>query len=349
VAAVVLWLLVLSASASGAVRHVGAVSWTVADQPHPTQAPELTDWDLARDSGADHGRLNVSWRAVDGTIEGQPDPGALEDRAECTTPLYRWCQLDRSVLGYAVIGQRVNPVLIGAPEWANPAGCQVQENADACHPRLRYHDRWADFVRAAVDRYGPGGIFPVEYQMGTWEVWNEPDIASYWDGDSQDDPRRDARQYARLVSVTHEAVPQIRIAGPSLAYLGGLAGRPWLDAFAKHPVAHQFDVISGHLYAASPAQVGRHVDRYRRVLPRRTLWITELGFGSGDEYMGSEEGQQAAFDSLMGELNRRPFVKSLTWFAGARHDAFGGTHNLYRWDGSPKPIVEPFREAAAAR
>jgi hypothetical protein len=347
IAAALLGALVLPGAASGAVKHVGAVSWSMPDQAHPTQAADATDWDIARDSGADHGRLNVSWLAVDGTIEGEPDSSALEDRAECTTPLYRWCRLDRAVLGYAGIGQRVNPVLIGSPEWANSPGCTAHWNANACNPQRRYRNRWADFVQAAVERYGPGGIFPEPYQMRTWEVWNEPNLESFWDGNGADNPRRDARQYAGLVETTRAAVPSIRLAGPSVSTLAG--NWRWLRTFAHKPAADALDVVSGHLYAPTPHKMVQGITRYRQALPRRPLWITENGFGSGFEHTGSELAQYGAFKRLMQKLDRRPYVKSLTWFAGARHTSFGGTHGLYRDDGTPKPVVALFSEAARAR
>jgi hypothetical protein len=335
----------LSAPAVSTVKSVGAVSWTMLGQPHPTQEADATDYELASDSGADHGRLNVSWLAVDNTLAGEPDTAALEDPRDCTTPLYRWCQLDQSMYGYVVIEQRVNPILIASPEWANPSSCTAHEDAHACHPRGRYIGQWVDFVRAAIERYGPGGIFPEPNQMGTWEVWNEPNLAAFWDGEGHDDPRRDAGQYARLVAHTREAAPDVRIAGPSVSHLPGHWS--WLRTFAHRRAARMLDTITGHLYAPTAGQVARDVTRYRRALPRRPLWLTELGFGSGPDHTGSEEAQADSFSRLLKKLDRRRYVKSLTWFAGSNHTAFGGTHNLYREDRSRKPIVDSFATAAA--
>src|SRR3954467_2997071 len=105
------------------------------------------------------------------------------------------------------------------------------------HPRS---DAWralvTAFVRHLRDRYG-------EAEIRTWyfEVWNEPNLAGFWE-------RADQQAYFELYENTARAIkavdPQLRVGGPSPA---GAAWVPELLAFAARrgvPV----DFVSTHTY-----------------------------------------------------------------------------------------------------
>lgn len=107
--------------------------------------------------------------------------------------------------------------------------------------------QWADLVRALldhlIDRYG------IE-RVRTWpiEVWNEPNLSSFWDGSEAD--------YHRLYEVTARAVKQV---DPGLL-VGGPAVSPgaddWLPRFAAFVDSHDLpcDFVSKHAYTSGPAQ-----------------------------------------------------------------------------------------------
>jgi hypothetical protein len=364
-------LALVTLAASGGIANatspasIGAVAF----QKKQTKAQtfELTDYRLAHRSRAEHGRVNVSWRAIDNTLpRGLPNLPARRDGRACTTPLYAWCVLNRVLGGYAAIDLPVNPVLIGTPGWANTRGCNAGGSANACHPAAHAMPEWRAFVTRAVQRYGPNGIFwnhlraPAAMDMQVWEVWNEPNLHMFWDGTRADPVSEDAQQYAQLVNVTAAAVDlgarsrgrTAQVAGPSVSAFKPGAPGEWLNTFATTKAQSRLDLVSGHLYGRTADKVIAQVDRYRELLPNRPMWITENGFGSesGCQHcVGSARAQRAEFGRLMDRLGDREYVDSFTWFMGARHPSFRGSHGLYRDNGSAKPIVKTFQARAADR
>jgi hypothetical protein len=153
---------------------------------------------------------------------------------------------------------------------------------------------FARYARAAVERYGPEGEFwkenpfvpyrPIE----AWEVWNEPNVGSFW---TEGDP--DPQEYARLLKLIgtaiHKADPraQVVFAGmPEPRAPGPIPADEFLaDAYEVPGIEEAFDVVAAHPYAASVSGVDQRLGRLRAVLRRngdgeKPLWITELGWSS---------------------------------------------------------------------
>ncbi len=268
-------------AAAAAPDSVGAVAFQ--KRTSTAQSLRQTDFGLARRSGAEHSRLNVSWRGIDNTRRGLPNFADRVDGRSCTTAAYDWCSLDRLLAAYRSIGLRVNPVLIGSPEWANTGDCNVGRGAVACHPAPLALEDWRLFVTSAVRRYGPNGMFwnriraPAKFDMHVWEVWNEPDHRLFWDGSGRDSPAADAQQYAQLVATTDDAVeraasplrPSALIAGPSVSSFNPDRPGAWMRTFAARDARLSFDVVSGHLYGATAERVIEQVDAYRQLFPGR--------------------------------------------------------------------------------
>ncbi|MFP4344493.1 MAG: hypothetical protein ACLFU8_07365 [Anaerolineales bacterium] len=159
------------------------------------------------------------------------------------------------------------------PGWfaCPPANLDLPWN----HPE----NHWAQFVHETVTRYAG--------QVDTWEIWNEPDLAYFWQGTPE--------QYAHLLQVSYRAVKD---ANPDATVLfGGLAywGNPSfyldvLDALAADPesAAHNgyFDVMSLHLYADVRLIYDISRDVQNEVTARvgpHPLWLTEAGVRIWDE------------------------------------------------------------------
>ncbi|MFF4590716.1 xylan 1,4-beta-xylosidase [Streptomyces sp. NPDC001388] len=112
----------------------------------------------------------------------------------------------------------------------------------------RSHREWADLVRATlrhlVDRYG-------REEVRTWpiEVWNEPNLADFW----QD---ADERAYHRLYEVTAHTVKEVdadlQVGGPAISP----GADDWLDRFAEFAEHRDVpvDFVSRHAYTSGPAQ-----------------------------------------------------------------------------------------------
>jgi len=161
-------------------------------------------------------------------------------------------------------------------------------------------NRWAAFVYQAVARYRPGGAasrevpgWPVGRGVRAWEIWNEPDLSSFWSGSAAD--------YARLLKVAaiaaRQADPQARI------LFGGLAifEKPgWLqevlstlqndpDPDLRDAFGWYFDVLPIHSYSYA-WQTFRYLNQVKGTLRSfgltKELWVNESGLPVWDDYPG---------------------------------------------------------------
>lgn len=172
----------------------------------------------------------------------------------------------------AVIQKTPQALLMGHPR-NDPMGWRP------CLPKGLYlswddpNNLWARYVETVVGHFSG--------QVDTWELWNEPDLTSYWLGTPQD--------YVQLLKVGYLAAkranPNATILFGGLAYWGNPAFyRQALDLLAADPqaAAHNsyFDVMSLHLYSNVyqahdiAAEVKTTMDA--RVGPH-PLWLTEAG------------------------------------------------------------------------
>jgi len=149
---------------------------------------------------------------------------------------------------------------------------------------------WAVFVANTVDRYRPGGTlarlgwWPAGVGVRFWEIWNEPDYATFWTAS--------VAEYYRLLQVAHHTIASRDPAATIL--LGGLAfyDQPdWFNQLLRltggDPARAYFDVFSFHHYL-SLAQSERQLERVRASLnayglPNTPIWITESGVSVWDD------------------------------------------------------------------
>jgi hypothetical protein len=195
---------------------------------------------------------------------------------------------DRLIGAAASARLEVLVTVVGAPAWA-----RMFESRAASPPRSTA--RFAGVVRALVRRYGPRGSFwrerrgVVRDPVRAWQVFNEPNIALFWDGGPRaGEPDRSwARQYAPFVRA---AAGAIRAADPGARIvLAGLVNRSWdslaalLAADAR--LARRVDAVAVHPYTAAPAGVIRILRLARAVLRahgagRVPIVVSEWGWPS---------------------------------------------------------------------
>ncbi|HEX5375477.1 MAG TPA: hypothetical protein VFW48_04890, partial [Solirubrobacterales bacterium] len=185
---------------------------------------------------------------------------------------YDWSAVDAVVEAAARRGLTVLPFLYGTPRWlaAKPTMLPVDS--------ARGRSAWRAFVKAAVERYGPGGVFWAEHAPGaggggvgaggieyespsplrpmpirTWQVWNE---ANFFYFAFPVSPSR----YAKLLKLS---APVIRSVDPGAkVLLSGLFGDPDesgrrgmdADAFLERiyrirKIEPHFDAVALHPYA----------------------------------------------------------------------------------------------------
>jgi hypothetical protein len=223
-------------------------------------------------------RLPVSWSAIQRTPRSD----------------YDWSGLDGAVRLGAKNGIGILPVLGTSPGWATGNWRRMPVDSG------RQRQAWAAFVRAAVERYGPGGEFWDEHRPGSedplrprpiraWQIWNEQNFFYFVKPVS---PGR----FARLLAVTG---PAIRQADPRAEIvLGGLFGNPrqglpramsavdfLRQLYRKRGVKANFDAVALHPYAADVTELRRQVEDVRATMARHGdrrsgLYLTEVGWGS---------------------------------------------------------------------
>jgi len=228
--------------------------------------------ELLRESGIRTARFVLSWDEVQNRHDAEFD----------------WSRPDRWFSALAQAGIRPLPMLYGTGPFGNPPTPPVT-------PRAR--KGWRQFVRAAVERYGTGGLFwepttavgprPAPRPPRAWQVWNEQNAVSFWS------PRPSPREYARILAVSAR---EIRLAdAEATVLLGGMPGftpRPasveaatFLEALYRRGAARDFDAVALHPYAANLSGVRRQYGAIRREMKaagdgRTETWVTEFGWGS---------------------------------------------------------------------
>lgn len=311
------------------------------------------DFQRMRSGGVETIRVPVSWAAV------QRSPRSA----------YDWGGLDAAMTDAARNGIEILPVLGSSPGWATGNWRRMPVDGG------RARRGWAEFVRAAVERYGPGGEFWDEHAPGTaqplpptpiraWQIWNEENFFYFVKPVS---PGR----FARLLAITR---PAIRRADPRAEIvLGGLFGQPkqrmphamdavdFLDRlYRRRGVKANFDAVALHPYAADVGELRRQVEAVRRTMARHGdrrsgLYVTEIGWGSDYNpravafevgLRGQARELRAAYRYLIGNHGRLKLrqVDWFTWKDVRGSCNFCDSSGLFRAGGKfrPKPAWRAF-------
>jgi hypothetical protein len=232
------------------------------------------DYKLMQEAGIYSVRFPLYWAVV------EPESPAFTER--------HWDSFDREVRLAAEAGLEIFPFVTTTPKWVAPLGIDMPvQNAGQ-------RRAWASFIRAAVERYGPGGSFWREepelpyFPVRRWEIWNEENIVTF---SSRPEPKRFATLIRIAGRVIHTQAPGSRV------ILGGLFGRPlqippnvasgdYLSRFYRAGnVKTYFDGVGLHPYVADARAMGAQLKNLRRIMRHHhdfgtPLYVTELGWGS---------------------------------------------------------------------
>lgn len=146
-------------------------------------AARLADLDRMAAAGVEWIRLDVDWSDIE-AVRGAPD----------------WSVADRVIAEVRQRGLRILAMIAYTPTWARPAHTSDK------HPPTHPGDL-ARFAGAVAARFAD--------QVDAWEIWNEPNLATFWR------PRPDPAAYADLVE---RVTPALRDADPTATIVtAGLA------------------------------------------------------------------------------------------------------------------------------
>ncbi|MGH2936944.1 MAG: hypothetical protein ACRDPE_02360 [Solirubrobacterales bacterium] len=260
------------------------------------------DVEYMKAGGIEAIRWPMLWGAIQPTKKGE----------------YKWEVFDPVVEEAARQGLSVLPFILSTPHWLTKKETTLPVNNAA------QRKAYTTFLRAAVERYGPGGEFwvihspkkireekekqangPVYELPGaqlnpiakpipikTWQVWNEANFFYFAYPVSPHD-------YAKLLKLSS---PVIKKAEPGAkVILTGLFGRPTAGAKRGMPAAQfleqlyrvpgiksYFDGVALHPYAIDSEQLEEIVEEVHEVTAenhdRVPLYITEMGWGSQNDF-----------------------------------------------------------------
>jgi PKD repeat protein len=177
----------------------------------------------------------------------------------------------------------------GVPQWASSdpgnTNCHRALTSGAlgsCAPPTDL-TLWDNFVKAVVTH--------ANGKIKYWELWNEPNIKSYWTGT----PEQLATMAQHAYGIIKSIYPNAVVIGPSpsgycynnvCAKPGTSDGPTWLANFMSAGGSANVDIYGFHGYPGSVAEsINSYLDHYQAVLSAanqssKPLWDTEGSWGS---------------------------------------------------------------------
>jgi len=299
-------------------------------------------------------RFFLNWSQV------QPSKGA-----------FNWSQSDATVGALAAKGVSAVPFVYATPSWLG--------STDSAPLSGKKKRAWVGFLKAAVRRYGPGGAFwsgPFHAQCGctakprpirAWQIWNEANFINYWKG------KPSATEYAHLVKISHKAITAVdKRAKVVLAGLKPVKhstkNTAWnfLDSmYHVRGIKKAFDATALHPYSDNITQLRTAIQRVHAAQRKHhdgdtPLWMTELGWGSGDPSLshlnkglqGQAQILKRSFRLLI-DNRKRWSIGRVFWFSWRDGGSFATgscdfckSAGLLNEDGSPKPSYNAYRSFA---
>ena len=267
-------------------------------------------------------RLHVAWALL--------DPTAADD--------YAWEGIDSVVLGAAERKIEVLPFLFATPPWV----AELDGHGD-CDPDCAiYAPRsqaalaaWAEFVSAAVKRYGPDGELWGEnpdvepLPIRAWQIWNEQNSPTFYL------PKPDVDAYADLLATSEQAIHEHDF--DAEVVLGGMFGTPlggeppaitagdYLRELYEAGAATSFDGIAVHPYAGRAVNIEEQVSSMRSEVVAAdddaSTWVTEVGWASSgppNPLTKGAKGQAAELEAAYELLLERRLewdIETVSWYS----------------------------------
>ncbi len=340
--------LVLTGSAAAAIRteFFGIVEGPVLDDPDMATMKSLR-------VQTDRFLLNWGW-------------------VEPTKGNYNWGPPDRFIGDLAVHGVRAAPSVWGNPSWIPGSSSTPPIGGTASQ------QQWRTFLRALVDRYGPGGTYwrtHYHQQFGadakplpitTWQIWNEPNLQKYFA------PEPSPGQYARLLQISYPSIKakdqnaQVALAG--MTARGDTTATDFLKALYAVPgIKAYFDATALHPYMSTLDQVKKAIQQFRAAMVNHSdgttpLWISELAWGSDPPDGGGINKGEAGQAQLLTKAytlilnNRKAWnVQRLFWYLfrdplnPVATCSFCASAGLERANRAHKPAFNAFKAIVAEK
>lgn len=269
--------------------------------------------DAMKAAGADWDRFDLWWS------EMEPERG-----------VWKWDKADWLVDFYARSAVHTMPILSYRAAWMTQPPHTPQDDAE-----------FAEYVAQVVGRY--------KDRIHCWEVWNEPNIPTFWKTPS-------AADYTALLKSAYTAAHR---ADPHCTIVGASANETdinWLRDIAKNGGLAFMDAVSIHPYSMSdgPEQMdlARQLEDVKATLaangrPGLPIWITEMGWTSSVADKTAQDRNNAYLVQSYA-IAAAEGVSHLFWFnlqdwnEGGKLQGWG----LMSPEGKPKTTLTAYRHLA---
>lgn len=226
------------------------------DYPEETTTMEIikNDFEFLKKHDVKFMRISFGWDAIE-SEEGKFD----------------WLFWDEYVrMAVDDYGITLLPYICYVPMWASTG---AKDTLYFWNYPPKDNEPWREFVKSLVNRY--------KDRIKTWELWNEPDIWIYWQGNRE--------QFVDFMRVGAEAVreadPSAKIVFPGIAYDPDFIK----DLFKNWGMSKYFDIINMHNYYETwhrhpIEQITNYVNEVSDVVWRygnnQPLWMAEVGYST---------------------------------------------------------------------
>lgn len=262
-----------------------------------------------------------------------------------------WGAIDRVVDAANQRGLSVLALPTYTPEWARPSGSTQK------HPPNNPQD-FANFVRAAAERYVPRGVT-------VWEIWNEPNVSQFW-------TNPDPVAYTALLKASADA---LRSVSPGVTVLTGgtspagdspgssLSPPTFIKRLYAAGAAASFDGIAIHPYTFPQDPTSRvsgnallqareiRMEMVARGDEKKLIWATETGAPTRGEASVSEGTQAQWVQDFYSIWNGWSYTGPMLWYSirdlsprAEQQQAFG----MLRANGAPKQAYAVFSRLLAS-
>ena len=255
---------------------------------------------------------NTSLEANDFALMGQARVGSLRfqmlwsDVQSTQGAPFNFTGADNMVRLAASYGITPLPVLAGTPAFEEN-GCDTLTCSRHLPLKGQALNDWKAYFLAAVQRYGPNGVF---WQQNPDVPYHPVPIFQIYNEQNNPVQHNTARHYAKFMKKTDGALNAAGLGNVKLM-LGGMFGTPpqggsslawkYLNTMYKAGAKGHFDGVALHPYAPKIDGIAVQIKKIRKVMKahhdaKTPTYITEIGWGSSKKRHPGTGGRGAQFN-----------------------------------------------------
>ena len=221
-------------------------------------------WDPARGAGYMNHEMPLLRQLNPWTVRMEFPWWWIQRRGRGT---FDWATADAIVNAAVSNGIQLVPVLVYSPDWSSggqnpPTTCATGQNLATAPSTPPSAADFGAFAGAIASRY--------RGRVKYWEMWNEPDLAKYFNGTPS--------QYANAILVP--GYDAVKLADPSAGVvLGGpaTANLGWLQQVLNAGGRGHFDVMAFHDYTTDVSSIQNNAQNVASLAAGKPVWLGEWG------------------------------------------------------------------------